>query len=79
MRLTILAGLITGAALGVQATLSAHMRAKAIPANRAIRIRVIAPWYMAAIDKTGARVACGAQKKNEEIDSSREMLFFRSS
>lgn len=35
-----------------QATLSAHAKAKAIPAAKAIRGRVIAPWYMANNDAT---------------------------
>lgn len=75
MRLTILAGLITGAALGMQATLSAHMKPKPIPAHRAIRIRVIAPWYMAASDTTGVRGA----RRCEAADSVVETRAVRSS
>jgi len=47
MRLTILAGLITGASLAMEVTLSAHARPKSIPPNSAIQIRVVAPWYVA--------------------------------
>lgn len=75
MRLTILAGLITGAALGMQATLSAHMKPKRIPAHRAIRVRVIAPWYMASNDATGVRGGW----KNEAADSVAETRAVRSS
>jgi hypothetical protein len=76
MRLTILAGLITGAALGMQETLNAHAKAKPIPANRAIRVRVIAPWYMA--DATGALAGHSAQT-DEAADSSPAMRSVRSS
>ena len=61
MRMTILAGLITGAALAMQATLNAHAKPKPIPANRAIRIRVIAPWYTA--DATGVLADYGIPTK----------------
>ena len=47
MRLTILAGLITGTSLAIQVALSAHVRPKAVPPNSAIRMRVVAPWYIA--------------------------------
>jgi hypothetical protein len=47
MRLTILAGMITGASLAMQVAVNAHARPKPIPPNSAIQIRVIAPWYMA--------------------------------
>ena len=48
MRLTILAGLITGTSLAIQLALSAHIRPKVVPPNSAIRIRVVAPWYIAS-------------------------------
>jgi len=64
MRLTILAGLITGAALAMQTTLSARVKPRPIPANRAIRIRVIAPWYMA--DETRGLADHGAAMKGAE-------------
>jgi len=34
----------------MQVALSAHRRPKAIPANSAIQIRVVAPWYVATND-----------------------------
>jgi hypothetical protein len=48
MRLTILAGLITGSALAMQVTVIAHARPKPVVPNSAIRIRVVAPWYIAS-------------------------------
>jgi hypothetical protein len=54
MRITILAGLITGASLAMGATLSAHIKHKPIPPNSAIQIRVVAPYYMATNDQDGA-------------------------
>jgi hypothetical protein len=54
MRLTILAGLITGASLAMGATLNAHIKPKPIPPNSAIQIRVVAPYYMATNDKRSA-------------------------
>jgi hypothetical protein len=76
MRLTILAGLITGASLGMQVTLSAHIKPKVIPANSAIRIRVIAPWYMA--DATEHVAGHGILTK-EAAEGSSEMRSVRSS
>jgi hypothetical protein len=63
MRLTIVAGLITGASLAMQVTLSAHVRPKPIPPNSAIRIRVVAPWYIASNTSLPAR--CTGDGKNE--------------
>jgi hypothetical protein len=51
MRLTILAGLITGTSLAIQVALSAHNRPKVPPPNSAIRMRVVAPWYIASSDR----------------------------
>ena len=48
MRLTILAGLITGISLAIQVALSAHTRPKVPPPNSAIRMRRVAPWYIAS-------------------------------
>lgn len=48
MRLTILAGLITGTSLAIQVALSAHTRPKVPPPNSAIRMRTVAPWYIAS-------------------------------
>ena len=48
MRLTILAGLITGTSLAIQVALTAHARPKVPPPNSAIRLRAVAPWYIAS-------------------------------
>jgi hypothetical protein len=56
MRLTILAGLIMGMSLAIQATLAARTRAKVGNAASAVRThaRVVAPWYIAIDDRNGA-------------------------
>ncbi|HWJ41770.1 MAG TPA: hypothetical protein VNT29_11565, partial [Candidatus Limnocylindrales bacterium] len=64
MRMTIVAGLILGAALAVQSMLGAHARAKAGDAAGAVRshARVVAPWYIAMNDRRSdgraSRAAC---------------------
>ena len=47
MRLTILAGLITGASLAMQPGVAGHPKPKVVPMGRAVRIRFVAPWYIA--------------------------------
>jgi hypothetical protein len=56
MRLTILAGLIMGAALAMQAALDAHAAAKIGLGTKAVRIQLpaIAPCYIAISDGPGA-------------------------
>jgi hypothetical protein len=57
MRLTIVAGLIMGMSLALQATLAARARAKVGNAASAVRAhaRVVAPWYIAMKDRDSAR------------------------
>ena len=50
MRLTIVAGLIMGVALGIQSVLGAHARAKVVHAASARRVHESAPWYVAEND-----------------------------
>jgi hypothetical protein len=52
MRLTIVAGLIMGMSLAVQAALGAHAKTKVGNAASAVRahVRVVAPWYIATND-----------------------------
>jgi hypothetical protein len=56
MRLTILAGLIMGAALAINSSVGAHSRAKVSRAASAVRVHVhaVAPWYI-ALNKGGRR------------------------
>jgi len=53
MRLTILAGLLMGLSLAVQATLGAHARTIVGHAAKAVgaREKVVAPWYIASNDR----------------------------
>jgi hypothetical protein len=57
MRLTIVAGLIMGMSLAIQATLAARAKAKVGNAASGVRThaRVVAPWYIAMNDRNGAR------------------------
>ncbi|MGB8685405.1 MAG: hypothetical protein WCD12_21170 [Candidatus Binatus sp.] len=52
MRLTILAGLIMGMSLAIQATLAARAKTKVGNAASGVRThaRVVAPWYIAMND-----------------------------
>ena len=50
MRVAIFAGLLTGVSLAVQVSLNAHNEPKVVPPDSAIRIRAVAPWYIASND-----------------------------
>jgi hypothetical protein len=47
MRLTIIAGFIVGASLAIQSMLAAHARTGVGRAASAVRVHVVAPWYVA--------------------------------
>jgi len=53
MRLTIIAGLILGTSLAVQSILAAHATTKLGRPPNAVgaHVRVVAPWYIASIDR----------------------------
>jgi len=67
MRLTIVAGLIMGMSLAMQAALGAHARAKVAHAASAVRahVRVVAPWYIAMNDGRSARQL--ASKRGDRV------------
>jgi hypothetical protein len=55
MRFTIFAGLLTGVSLAVQVSLNAHIKPRVTPADSAIRLHVVAPWYIAGNDPRPSR------------------------
>jgi len=54
MRMTIAAGLIMGVALGIQAAHDAHFKTTVSRAASVVRVRAIAPWYIAMNSENGA-------------------------
>ncbi len=56
MRKSILAGLILGTSLAIHSMVAAHARANVVHAASAVRVhvKVVAPWYIAANDGSGA-------------------------
>jgi len=54
MRMTIAAGLIMGVALGIQAAHDAHFKTTVSRAASVVRVRAIAPWYIATNSENGA-------------------------
>jgi len=54
MRMTIAAGLIMGVALGIQAAHDAHFKTTVSRAASVVRVRAIAPWYIATNAENGS-------------------------